>query len=195
MSLDDEKTRLRALARRRRAAANQAAGPGAGQALRDNFVAAMAAMGIPAGGQVAAGYLPIKGEMDARVLLSHLHGEGFVCALPVVGAPGAALVFRRWVPGAPLEKGRFGTRYPEPTEPELRPDVVLAPLLAYDDRGYRLGWGGGHYARTIEELRGNGPLVAVGVAYAAQQVDAVPHSRRDQRLDWVVTEDGAVRVG
>ncbi len=155
----------------------------------------MAAMGIPAGGQVAAGYLPIKGEMDACVLLSHLHGEGFVCALPVVGAPGAALVFRRWVPGAPLEKGRFGTRHPEPTEPELRPDVVLAPLLAFDARGYRLGWGGGYYDRTIEGLRGNGPLVAVGVAYAAQQVDTVPHSGRDQRLDWVVTEDGAVRVG
>ncbi len=195
MSLDDEKTRLRALARRRRSAANQAAGPGAGQALRDNFVAAMAAMGIPAGGQVAAGYLPIKGEMDARVLLSHLHGEGFVCALPVVGAPGAALVFRRWVPGAPLEKGRFGTRHPEPAEPELRPDVVLAPLLAFDARGYRLGWGGGYYDRTIEGLRGNGPLVAVGVAYAAQQADSVPHSGRDQRLDWVVTEDRAVRVG
>ena len=195
MSVDDEKTRLRAMARRRRAAANQAAGPGAGKALRDNFVAAMAALGIPAGGRVVAGYLPIKGEMDVRVLLSHLHGEGFICALPVVGAPGAALVFRRWVPGAPLLKGRFGTRHPEPTEPELRPDVVLAPLLAFDARGYRLGWGGGYYDRTIEGLRGHGPLVAVGVAYAAQQVDKVPHSGRDQRLDWVVTEERAVRMG
>ncbi|MFQ5617855.1 MAG: 5-formyltetrahydrofolate cyclo-ligase [Rhodospirillales bacterium] len=195
MSLDDEKTRLRALARRRRAAANQAAGPGAGEALRDNFVDAMAAMGIPAGGPVAAGYVPIKGEMDVGILLSHLHGEGFVCALPVVGAPGATLEFRRWVPGAPLEKGKFGTRHPAPTEPGLRPDMVLAPLLAFDARGYRLGWGGGYYDRTIEALRDNGPLVVVGVAYAAQQVDTVPHSGRDQRLDWVVTEDGAVRVG
>ena len=72
---------------------------------------------------------------------------------------------------------------------------MLAPLLAFDARGYRLGWGGGYYDRTIEGLRGHGPLVAVGVAYAAQQVDKVPHSGRDQRLDWVVTEDGAVRVG
>ncbi len=195
MPLDDEKTRLRSLAGRRRAAAAEAAGPAAGQALRDNFVAAMAAMGIPAGGPVVAGYWPIRGEMDVRLLLSHLHGEGFPCALPVVTAPGAPLVFRRWAPGAPLESGRFGTRYPPAQEPELRPEVVLAPLLAFDARGYRLGWGGGYYDRTVGALRGNGPLLVVGIAYAAQQVDSVPHSGRDQRLDWVVTEDGAERVG
>ncbi len=195
MPLDDEKTRLRSLARRRRAAAHQAAGPAAGQALRDNFVAAKAAMGIPAAGPVVAGYWPLSGEMDVRVLLSHLHGEGFVCALPVVTAPDSPLLFRRWAPGAALERGRFGTRHPGPEEPDLRPDVVLAPLLAFDALGYRLGRGGGYYDRTVGTLRGDGPLLAVGIAYAVQQVDSVPHSGQDQRLDWVVTEERAMRCG
>ncbi len=192
MSVIEDKSRLRMWARERRAAARHQAPTEAGERLRDNFVAAMGDMGVAAG--VVSGYWPIADEIDVRPLMTRLLELGFACALPVVTAPGAPLSFRRWRPGAALVRGPFGTRHPEPGEPSLRPDIVLAPLLAFDDRGTRLGWGGGYYDRTIGALRRQGPVLTVGAAFAAQRVDAVPHAPNDRRLDWIVTEESWMRA-
>ncbi len=192
MSVNEEKSRLRSRERDRRAAARLDASADAGERLADNFVAAMADMGVAAGG--VSGYWPIAGEIDVRPLMTRLLELGFVCALPVVTGPEAPLSFRRWRPGQALVRGPFGTRHPESGAPSLRPDIVLAPLLAFDDRGTRLGWGGGYYDRTIDALLRQGPVLAVGVAFAAQRVDAVPHEPNDRRLDWIVTEESWMRA-
>ena len=195
MSVIDEKERLRARARALRHAAGRALGGAAGQRLKTRFVDAMGDMGIggetPAG-RVVAGYWPVGDEVDLRPLLVHLHGAGFVCALPVVTAPGEPLDFRRWHPGATLRPAGFGLREPGEEAPEVIPDVVLAPLLAFDAEGYRLGHGAAYYDRTLEVLRGAGTVLAVGIGFAVQEVVQVPRSKHDQRLDWIVTEEGAV---
>ena len=192
MSVIEEKSRLRSRERDRRAAARLDASADAGDRLADNFVAAMADFGLAAG--VVSGYWPIAGEIDVRPLMTRLQELSFDTVLPVVTGPDAPLTFRRWRPGQALIRGPFGTRHPEPGEPELRPDIVLAPLLAFDDRGTRLGWGGGYYDRTIGALLRQGPVLAVGVAFATQRVDAVPHEPNDRRLDWIVTEESWMRA-
>ena len=152
----------------------------------------MADFGLADG--VVSGYWPIAGEIDVRPLMTRLHELGFGIALPVVTGPDRPLSFRRWRPGAALVRGPFGTRHPEPGEPSPPPDIVLAPLLAFDDRGIRLGWGGGYYDRTIGALLRQGSVLAVGVAFAAQRVDVVPHEPNDRRLDWIITEESWMRA-
>ena len=192
MPVIEEKSSLRARARERRAAALSQAPAEAGERLRDNFIAAMADFAVAAG--VVSGYWPIADEIDVRPLMTRLDELGITCALPVVTAPGRPLDFRRWRPGQDLVEGPFGTRHPEAGAPGLRPDIVLAPLLAFDDLGTRLGWGGGFYDRTFDALRGQGPVLAVGAAFAAQRVDAVPHGPHDRRMDWIVTEESWMKA-
>lgn len=143
--------------------------------------------------RVAAGYWPMGDELDIRPLLQALAGQGGAVALPVVVAPRRPLVFRAWTPGAPLQAGAHGTRHPAADAAVLVPDLLLVPLLAFDDRGYRLGYGGGYYDRTIQALRAERSLTVLGVAYAAQRLDAVPHDGNDQVMDGVVTELGVTR--
>jgi len=113
--------------------------------------------------------------------------------LPVVVGKGRPLVFRRWRPGEALQPAAFGTSVPGAAAPEVTPDMLLVPLLAVDPRGYRLGYGGGFYDRTLDRLRGGGRTVtAVGVGFDAQCVAAVPKGLGDQPLDWLVTERRAV---
>ena len=113
--------------------------------------------------------------------------------LPVVAGPAAPLIFRRWEPGADLVASAFGVMQPGPSAAAARPHIVIVPLLSFDDFGYRLGYGGGYYDRTLEVLRsdGGGRVIAAGAAFAGQRVDSCPHGPFDQRLDWIVTEDGA----
>jgi 5-formyltetrahydrofolate cyclo-ligase len=94
-----------------------------------------------------------------------------------------------------LVDGPFGTREPPAGTPELPPEVLILPLVAFDRRGYRLGYGGGYYDRTLAVLRRQGRALAVGVGFAAQEVVAVPCGRHDQRLDWIVTEREAIEPG
>lgn len=143
--------------------------------------------------RVAAGYWPIGDELDVRPLLQALSDRGVAVALPVVVEPHRPLEFRAWPPGAPLEAGAHGTRHPAADAPPVRPDLLLVPLLAFDDHGHRLGYGGGYYDRTIQALRAAGPVAVLGVAYAAQRLDAVPHDGNDQVMDGVVTELGMMR--
>jgi 5-formyltetrahydrofolate cyclo-ligase len=104
------------------------------------------------------------------------------------------LIFREWRPGDVLEDAPFGTRIPSDAAKELTPEIVIVPLLAFDSEGYRLGYGGGYYDRTLDLLRRKGDCIAVGFAYSGQEWAGVPRERHDERLDWIVTEDGARRI-
>ncbi len=143
---------------------------------------------------VVSAYWPIGSEIDPRPLMTHLHEAGHPIALPVIFARGEPLVFRAWRPDDPLEQAGFGTQVPLATQPELTPRVLIVPLLAFDRTGYRLGYGGGFYDRTLARLRDSGAVLAIGVAYAAQEVAAVPRDGSDQPVDWIVTEAEAIPV-
>ncbi|MEL7492218.1 MAG: 5-formyltetrahydrofolate cyclo-ligase [Pseudomonadota bacterium] len=142
-------------------------------------------------------YHPIKSELDTAPLAKELRTRGHTLALPVVTGKKSALVFRVWREDTPLVRGPFGVEAPEETAGPIDPDIIVAPLLGFDRRGGRLGYGGGFYDRTLAALRGRSgerDIIAVGYAYGAQEVDAIPLSRLDQPLDWIVTERGAVKT-
>ena len=147
----------------------------------------LASLVIPVGSTVA-GYWPLRDEMDPLPVLSALAARGQRLCLPVVVGAGAALAFRAWQPDAPLEPAAFGTRVPGPDCPAVAPDILLVPLLAFDRRGRRLGYGGGFYDRTLAALRGRRAIVAVGLAFAAQEAAEVPVEAGDEALDRIVTE-------
>jgi len=136
-------------------------------------------------GPVVAGYVAIGSEIDPAPLLERLRSAGAEVALPRMEADGA-LSFRCALGGA-LEKGPFGVRQPPADARELRPSLILAPVLAFDARGVRLGYGKGYYDRAIAALRAKGRAFYLGLAYAQQQADVVPAERHDIPLDWVET--------
>lgn len=144
-------------------------------------------------GQVVAGYWPMGDEIDPRPLLDALAGRGVVVVLPVVTARAQPLLFRQWDAGDPLEAGLHGTVHPRAEAPERAPDLLLVPLLAFDAQGFRLGYGGGYYDRTLAGLRARAHVTTVGLAFAAQQVQAVPRDHHDQRLDMILTENGLLK--
>ena len=142
-------------------------------------------------GRPVSGYWPIGTEIDPRPALEALARHGPV-GLPVVEGRTRPLAFRRWRPGEALVPGGFGTSVPKADAP-ITPEVLIVPLLAFDRRGHRLGYGGGFYDRTLAALRACGPVLAVGFAFAAQRVEALPTEPTDAALDMIVTEGGIVR--
>jgi 5-formyltetrahydrofolate cyclo-ligase len=144
----------------------------------------------PPPGAVVAGFWPLPGEIDIRALLHALHDRGNRIALPVTPRRGEALTFRLWQPGDVMIPERFGTM--RPVGDIVVPDMLLVPLLAFDASGFRLGYGGGFYDRTLAQLPGRTRL---GCAFAAQQVDAVQVGPYDLPLDAVATENGIIRRG
>lgn len=185
--MDDAKSKLRAEALKRRKAAFDRHGVDAGRRLA---VHGLDFVGLKPG-MIVSGFSAIRDEIDPAALLDWLHREGAKLALPVMVGRGKALVMRSYSPGDNLATVQWGIREPKGDQPEVKPDIVLVPLLAFDRRGHRLGYGGGFYDRTIEKLRKEKPILAVGVAYDELEVDAVPHESYDQRLDWVLTPSGA----
>jgi 5-formyltetrahydrofolate cyclo-ligase len=141
--------------------------------------------------RTVAGYLPIRNELDPRPAMLALLGLGYRVAVPEVVRPRNPLVFRAWSPETRMEPGRYGIPVPIGAE-AVHPDLVLVPMLAFDRRGHRLGYGGGFYDRTIAALRASGPIVVLGFAHAAQEVETVPDSEHDMPLDAIVTEDGLI---
>jgi 5,10-methenyltetrahydrofolate synthetase len=133
---------------------------------------------------------PYKGEYDARYLARRLRERGAVTALPVVVAPKSPLVFREWHPGVRLESGVLGISYPADSR-EVAPDNVVVPLVGFDDAGYRLGYGGGYFDRTLAALV-HKPLV-IGVAYEGAHLDTIHPQPHDIPMDWIVTERGIYR--
>ena len=144
---------------------------------------------------VASAFLPIRDEPETLPLLEALRRAGAITALPATPARGTPLRFHAWAPGDPLVPGRFGTVEPPPSAQEVEPDLLFLPLLAFDRRGFRLGYGAGFYDGVLARLRRSKPVLAVGLAFAAQEVDSVPTEPHDQGLDAVLTERGLITFG
>jgi 5-formyltetrahydrofolate cyclo-ligase len=139
---------------------------------------------------VVAGYWPMRNEFDPRPLLAKLGKAGHPLALPVVVGKDQPLVFRDWTPGDVLVEGGFGTQVPHASAREVIPDVALVPMLAFDADGYRLGYGGGFYDRTLAQAPMRWQTLTVGLAFAAQETEALPREAHDRKLQWIVTEQG-----
>ncbi|MEO8811626.1 MAG: 5-formyltetrahydrofolate cyclo-ligase [Caulobacteraceae bacterium] len=143
---------------------------------------------------VVAGYRPIGGEMDPEPVLARLLAAGAVLALPAAVDRRGPLEFRAVRPRDTPIMDIAGVPAPPPGAPRLAPGIVIAPLLAFDREGGRLGQGGGHYDRTIAALRAAGPVLIVGLAFAGQEVARVPREAHDERLDAILTETGYIEV-
>jgi 5-formyltetrahydrofolate cyclo-ligase len=139
-------------------------------------------------GEAVAGYWPLREELDCMPILSRLLDAGHAVGLPVTTGVDAPLLFRRWVEGEPLYPAGFGTMAPADNAPELTPQLVLVPLLGFDPRGMRLGYGGGYYDRTLAAAQG--PVRRIGLAYGVQRFDIIPRGPHDVPLDAVITETG-----
>ncbi len=133
-----------------------------------------------------SGYMAIRTEIDPLPAMAEAAAHGPVC-VPVIEAAGLPLAFSRWQPGAAMQEGPFGALIPE-LDDFLVPEILIVPLVAFDQDGGRLGYGGGFYDRTLERLRAAGPVLAIGFAYGAQQAKDLPLEPTDQPLDMVVTE-------
>ncbi|MFP1632895.1 5-formyltetrahydrofolate cyclo-ligase [Zhengella sp. ZM62] len=139
-------------------------------------------------GQVFSAYWPIKGEPDLRPLMDELHKAGVVIALPLVEVKQAPLVFRRWTPGTKMVKGDWGIPVPPPDAPEVIPSITLAPVVGWTGDGYRLGYGGGYFDRTLAALTPR-PFT-IGIGYAAARLDTIFPQPHDIAMDLVLTEAG-----
>ena len=175
----------------------------AGQARRDALPAevrkavaeAIAARPFPlaiAPGMIVSGFMPLKSEINPLPLMRKLADVGARLALPVVAGRGMPLIMRAWSWGEPLVPGVWGIREPGPAAATVEPDIVLVPLLAFDRSGHRIGYGAGYYDLTIAQLRANKPVVAVGIAFAAQEIETVPRTAFDAQLDLVLTENETI---
>jgi 5-formyltetrahydrofolate cyclo-ligase len=139
---------------------------------------------------VVSAFAPMPDELRIWPLLRRLQGDRFQLALPVMQGKGRPLLFRAWKPGDAMDSGVWGIAEPRTDKPAVEPDIVLVPLLAFDRSGWRLGYGGGFYDRTLQGLRARKQVVAVGLAYDGQEVEVIPRLDYDQRLDWVLTPSG-----
>ena len=137
---------------------------------------------------VISGYSPIRNEIDPMPLMLKLAGQGARLALPVINARGKSLTFRAWSPTDRLMMGPLGIPEPSPAAAELVPDVMLVPLAAFDRLGHRIGYGAGHYDYTFAHLRKSKAVTGIGVAFAVQEIEAVPALSHDVALDYVLTE-------
>lgn len=191
MDMAEVKRRARGEAARRRAEAHER--------LRDLAKQALAQRGLPfpkgPGQAVVSGFFPFRSEISTLPLLQRLVGEGWKIAMPVVMGEGKPLVFRQWSFGDTTVPGVWNIPIPPESAAELLPDVLLVPGLAFDRAGFRLGYGGGFYDRTLDLLRRSKQVVAIGVGYHAQLVEAVPHGPHDVALDFVMTEQETISCG
>ena len=179
---------------RRAALARRVALPPTERAQAAETIAARAFPLAVAGGVVVSGYMPMKSEINPLPLLRKLAEAGARLALPVVAGPGKPLIMRAWSFGEPLVAGVWGIRQPLAQAPATEPAILIVPLLAFDRAGHRIGYGAGYYDMTIAAAHARGAVSAVGIAFAAQEVDAVPASARDEPLDLVLTEREVIQV-
>ena len=190
MSIVEDKAELRRRMIARRGAIEPSLRQAGAERLASAVVGRIAPMVRPPG--VVSAFLNIGSEPETAGLIANLGEAGYVAALPVMVAKAAPLVFRAWTPGDPLVERAWGIREPADTLPAVEPDVLLVPLLAFDRAGGRLGYGGGYYDRTLHALRRRRPVIAVGVAFDEQEVDAVPRSDYDERIDWIMTPSAMI---
>lgn len=190
--LNAAKASLRKQQAKTRAAA-AASSPEAAEHLGHHADALIKLLDVGAGA-IFAGYWPIRSELTPLPLMAQLVANGMATALPATPEEGQPLIFHRWQQGDPLIGGMYGTSEPEASAPQCTPDVLLVPMLAFDLAGYRLGYGGGFYDRTLAAIRPQKPDVrAIGIAYAEQQVETVPIGPYDASLDAVLTPAGLIQ--
>ncbi len=182
-AIDDLKATLRreALARRDALSADVRAAAAQAIAARPFPVA------VPPGA-IVSGFMPMKSEINPLPLMRKLADAGAALALPAVAGKGKPLTMRAYTFGESLASGVWGIREPGPDARQVDPDILLVPLLAFDRRGHRIGYGAGYYDMTIAGLRARKTVLAVGIAFAAQEIAQVPTTPRDARLDLVLTE-------
>jgi 5-formyltetrahydrofolate cyclo-ligase len=143
-------------------------------------------------GHVVSGFFPLRSEINPLPLMKKLAAAGAGLALPVVSGRGMPLAMRAFAFGDALGTGVWGIREPLPEAPVVEPDILIVPLAAFDRTGHRIGYGAGYYDMTINRLRGLKPIVAVGIAFAVQEIAHVPATPRDARLDLVLTEHDVI---
>jgi 5-formyltetrahydrofolate cyclo-ligase len=187
VSIEQQKAELR-----REAAARRDALPAEERRAAAEAVAARAFPLPIAPGAIVSGFMPFRSEINPLPLMQKLAGAGALLALPRILGRGLPLSMRAWEFGAPLERGQWGLREPRADAPEVDPDILIVPLLAFDRAGYRIGFGAGYYDMTLTALRARKTITAVGIAFAAQEVPVVPRTERDARLDLVLTEREAI---
>lgn len=146
-------------------------------------------------GAIVSGFSAIRSEIDPMPLMLALRARGTRLALPVVVSRDKPLIMREWQPGVALVAASFGLSEPPADAPEVDPDIVLTPLSCFDRRGHRIGYGAGHYDRTIERLRAIKPVVAIGIAFSVQEIARVPETELDQPLDFILTENEVIACG
>jgi 5-formyltetrahydrofolate cyclo-ligase len=173
---------------RREALARRDALPAAERARAAEAIAARALPVPLQSDSMVSGFMPMKSEINPLPLMRKLAAAGARLALPVVAGRGKPLIMRAWEIGEPLAAGVWGIRQPAPSAAEVAPDILLVPLLAFDRAGHRIGYGAGYYDMTIAALRARQAVVAIGLAFAAQEIAAVPATPHDAPLDLVLTE-------
>ena len=160
-------------------------------AARQAAAETIAARGLPievTPGAIVSGFMPMKTEINPLPLLRKLAEQGATLALPCIAGRGKPLIMRAWKSGDAFKEGQWGIREPLPDAPEVSPDIVIVPLACFDRAGHRIGYGAGYYDMTLAALRAKKKVVAIGVAFAAQEIPRVPATERDERLDFVLTE-------
>jgi 5-formyltetrahydrofolate cyclo-ligase len=173
---------------RREAISRRDALPAAERARAAEAIAARAFPLAVTPGTIVSGFSPMKSEISPVPLMRRLADAGARLALPVVAGKGKPLTMRAWAFGEPLAAGVWGIREPGPEAAVVEPDILIVPMLAFDRRGHRIGYGAGYYDLTIAALRAKKAVTAVGIAFAAQEIETVPATPRDARLDLVLTE-------
>jgi 5-formyltetrahydrofolate cyclo-ligase len=141
---------------------------------------------------IISAYMPIRSELNPLPLLRRFGEAGARLALPAIAARGRPLSMRAWSIGEPLVRGQWGIREPAATAESVQPDVLLVPLAAFDPRGYRIGYGAGYYDLTLRTLRAAKQIVAIGLAFAVQEIPQVPDLPHDEPLDLVLTERAVI---
>jgi len=137
--------------------------------------------------EIVAGYWPVKAELDALLILRELLTKGHTCALPHVTGEGAPLLFRQWDENTPMTAGKFGLSEPANHNTVL-PDIILVPVLAFDARGHRLGYGTGFYDRTLARLKKQKNVRTIGLAYEMQLYPGLPVEDNDVKMDMIITD-------
>ncbi|HEY7846088.1 MAG TPA: 5-formyltetrahydrofolate cyclo-ligase [Bradyrhizobium sp.] len=183
MSATPSKAELRATALARREALSDKK--------REAAAKALAKRGLPlpiTAGLIVSGYSPIRNEIDPAQLMEKLAAQGARLALPTINARGKSLIFRSFRPGDRLTLGMLGIPEPSPAAAEVVPDIMLVPLAAFDASGHRIGYGAGYYDYTFTHLRKAKDIIGIGLAFAAQEIEAIPALSHDVPLDYVLTE-------
>jgi len=186
-----EKVRLRREALARRATEHRQIAVEGAEQVREQGIRLIAGLA----GETVSGYLPIRDEVSPIPLMQALLAAGRRLALPTIQTKWSPLTFRAWRPGDRLCDADFGLKEPAVDANEVLPDILLLPLAAFDAEGYRIGYGGGYYDRTLTLYRSQRSVAAIGIAFDCQEVPAFVHEPHDERLDYLVTPSGARSFG